>query len=69
MRLLGSFFDARQIDEYHVFVAPKVLGGEQAPSPIGGMGLEQVAVAAGLRTVAVERLDGDVYINSRRWPD
>jgi diaminohydroxyphosphoribosylaminopyrimidine deaminase/5-amino-6-(5-phosphoribosylamino)uracil reductase len=68
-RLLGSFFDSGQIDEFHVFVAPKILGGEQAPGAVGGVGLERVALAAGLRTVAIEQLDGDVYINARRQPD
>ncbi len=69
MKVLGSFFDGRQIDEYHVFVAPKILGGERAPGAIGGVGLERVGLAAALRTVAVECLDGDVYINARRPPD
>jgi diaminohydroxyphosphoribosylaminopyrimidine deaminase/5-amino-6-(5-phosphoribosylamino)uracil reductase len=69
MRVLGSFFGSRQIDEYHVFIAPKVLGGERSPSAVGGVGLERVGLAAELRTVAVERLDGDVYINARRRPD
>jgi diaminohydroxyphosphoribosylaminopyrimidine deaminase/5-amino-6-(5-phosphoribosylamino)uracil reductase len=69
MRVLGSFFDGRQVDEYHVFIAPKILGGERAPGPVGGVGLERVGLAADLRTVAVEHLNGDVYINARRWPD
>ena len=68
-RVLGSFFDSQQIDEYHVFIAPKVLGGERSPSAVGGVGLERVGLAAELRTVAVERLDGDIYINARRRPD
>jgi diaminohydroxyphosphoribosylaminopyrimidine deaminase/5-amino-6-(5-phosphoribosylamino)uracil reductase len=68
-RALGSFFDSRQIDEFHVFIAPKILGGEQSPGAVGGTGLDRVGLAADLRTVAVERLDGDVYINARRPPD
>jgi diaminohydroxyphosphoribosylaminopyrimidine deaminase/5-amino-6-(5-phosphoribosylamino)uracil reductase len=68
-RALGSFFDGRQIDEFHVFIALKILGGEQSPGAVGGTGLERVGLAADLRTVAVERLDGDVYINARRPPD
>jgi diaminohydroxyphosphoribosylaminopyrimidine deaminase/5-amino-6-(5-phosphoribosylamino)uracil reductase len=68
-RLLGSFFDSGQIDEFHVFVAPKILGGEQALGAVGGVGLERVALASSLRTVAIEQLDGDVYINARRQPD
>ena len=66
--LLGSFFDERQIDEFHVFIAPKILGGAQSPGAVGGAGLATVNLAAELRTLSVERLDGDVYINARRPP-
>jgi diaminohydroxyphosphoribosylaminopyrimidine deaminase / 5-amino-6-(5-phosphoribosylamino)uracil reductase len=68
-KVLGSFFDRGQIDEYHVFIAPKILGGDRAPGAVGGVGLERVGLAADLRTASVERLDGDVYINGRRRPD
>jgi diaminohydroxyphosphoribosylaminopyrimidine deaminase/5-amino-6-(5-phosphoribosylamino)uracil reductase len=68
-KVLGSFFDSRQIDEFHVFIAPKVLGGERSPAAVAGLGLDRVGLASALRTVAVERVDGDVYINARRSPD
>jgi diaminohydroxyphosphoribosylaminopyrimidine deaminase/5-amino-6-(5-phosphoribosylamino)uracil reductase len=68
-QVLGSFFDSRQIDEFHVFIAPKILGGDKSPAAIAGAGLERVELASELRTVAVERLGGDVYINARRGPD
>ncbi|HEV3302017.1 MAG TPA: bifunctional diaminohydroxyphosphoribosylaminopyrimidine deaminase/5-amino-6-(5-phosphoribosylamino)uracil reductase RibD [Planctomycetaceae bacterium] len=68
-KVLGSFFDSGQIDEFHVFIAPKILGGEQSPGAVGGAGLERVGLAGELRTVKVETLGGDVYINARRAPD
>lgn len=61
--VLGAFHDAGLLDEYHVFVAPKVIGGASAKSPLGGIGTEQV-MGAGLSVVATESLDGDVYINA-----
>jgi len=66
--LLGALFDERRIDEFHVFVAPKILGGERSPGAVGGSGLAALNLAAELRTVSVERLDGDVYINARQPP-
>ena len=35
-RVLGGFFDSRQIDEWHVFIAPKLVGAAAAPGPIAG---------------------------------
>lgn len=61
--VLGAFHDAGLLDEYHVFVAPKIIGGAAAKSPLGGIGTEQV-IAAGLSVVTTESLDGDVYINA-----
>ncbi len=67
-RLLGSFFDGGHVDEVHVFVAPKIVGGVAAPSAVAGLGVERMNLAHGLSTVAVERLENDVYINGRLRP-
>jgi diaminohydroxyphosphoribosylaminopyrimidine deaminase / 5-amino-6-(5-phosphoribosylamino)uracil reductase len=67
--VLGSFFDAGQIDEFHAFLAPKILGGQRSTSAVGGRGLEEVGLAEHLRLLAVEVLDDNVYINARRAPD
>jgi diaminohydroxyphosphoribosylaminopyrimidine deaminase/5-amino-6-(5-phosphoribosylamino)uracil reductase len=64
-RLLGSLLDARQIDEVHIFIAPKLFGGEQAAAPIGGAGIEQVAGARGIEDLALARVGDDVYLHGR----
>jgi diaminohydroxyphosphoribosylaminopyrimidine deaminase/5-amino-6-(5-phosphoribosylamino)uracil reductase len=43
--VLGGFFDAKAADEFHVFVAPKLVGGDTALSPVGGRGVERLADA------------------------
>ena len=60
--ILGSFHDAKLIDEVHVFIAPRLLGGVGAKTPIGGSGGEMIAAALALADTQVENLDGDVYI-------
>ena len=45
-QLLGSLFDAGQIDEVHVFIAPKLIGGRKLLSPIGGQGIVAMSQAA-----------------------
>ena len=36
--VLGSLLDLDQIDEVHVFIAPKLFGGAAAPGPLAGLG-------------------------------
>ena len=59
--LLGGFFDRRLIDHLHVFLAPKLIGGSHAVSPIGGEGLDKIPQVDQFVTHAAELLAGDVY--------
>jgi diaminohydroxyphosphoribosylaminopyrimidine deaminase/5-amino-6-(5-phosphoribosylamino)uracil reductase len=63
--LLGAIFDADQVDEVHVFIAPKLIGGTGAPSPLGGQGLPEIAMARRLASVKVDYPAGDIYIQGR----
>jgi diaminohydroxyphosphoribosylaminopyrimidine deaminase/5-amino-6-(5-phosphoribosylamino)uracil reductase len=65
-RLLGSLFDGGHVDEIHVFVAPKIVGGLAAPSAVAGVGFAQMNSASALESVAVERIGDDIYISGRR---
>ena len=64
-RLLGSLFDARLIDEVHVFIAPKLAGGGEAPGPIAGRGVDAISAALPLEDIAVRQIDGDIYLRGR----
>jgi diaminohydroxyphosphoribosylaminopyrimidine deaminase/5-amino-6-(5-phosphoribosylamino)uracil reductase len=64
--VLGSFFDAGEVDEVLVFVAPKLFGGAAARSPVGGLGVERVQQALTLAHWDVEPMEEDVLIHGRR---
>ena len=64
-RLLGAFFDAGAVDEAHVFIAPKLLGGSSALSPIGGQGSSKMSDSWRLESPQIRQLDGDVYVSGR----
>ena len=44
------------------FIAPKIIGGTDAPSPIGGEGIQRLAEAHELHDVAIKSIDGDILI-------
>jgi diaminohydroxyphosphoribosylaminopyrimidine deaminase/5-amino-6-(5-phosphoribosylamino)uracil reductase len=44
-RILGSLLDGGLIDEVYAFVAPKIIGGFLAPSPMAGNGLSHMHAA------------------------
>jgi diaminohydroxyphosphoribosylaminopyrimidine deaminase/5-amino-6-(5-phosphoribosylamino)uracil reductase len=67
-RLLGLLFDTRAVDEVHVFIAPKLIGGHAATSPVGGAGIHTMSDAMCLDQVVLETRDGDIYLRGRsRW--
>jgi diaminohydroxyphosphoribosylaminopyrimidine deaminase/5-amino-6-(5-phosphoribosylamino)uracil reductase len=61
--VLGAFLDERLIDEVHAFIAPKLMGGEQALSPIGGQGIDKMTEALRLTAPRVEVIGEDVLIH------
>jgi len=64
-RLAGAFFDAGEIDEIRLFLAPLVLGGRTARDPLEGEGVESIAEAMRALSLDVERVAEDVLISAR----
>jgi diaminohydroxyphosphoribosylaminopyrimidine deaminase/5-amino-6-(5-phosphoribosylamino)uracil reductase len=60
---LASFFASGLVDRVCAYVAPIVIGGRDAPGPVGGQGIEHLADAFRLRDVEVQTLDGDFLIS------
>ena len=60
--LLGSLMDQQLLDEAHVFIASKLVGSSAAPSPIGGLGIEQMGNAFHLFNQTIQTVGDDVYI-------
>ena len=51
------------VDEFYVFVAPKIVGGRTAKGPVGGSGFGTMAAACGLRVDSVEMVGEDILIH------
>ena len=63
--LHGALFDAGLVDRVVAFVAPVIVGGDGAPSPVGGAGPDRIAGALRLADVERADLDGDAMITGR----
>lgn len=62
---LGAFRDAGLIDEVHVFIAPTLIGGAAALSPVAGIGAATIGDGLRLTDVTCERSGDDWYVNGR----
>ena len=63
--VLGSLFDAKLVDEAHVFIAPKFLGGRNAISPVAGLGIPEMSDALPLLAPTIEFVGPDIYVHGR----
>ena len=61
--VLGSLFDAGFVDEVRAFVAPVIIGGGEAASPVEGWGAETMARAWRLERTVMEPVGGDWLIS------
>lgn len=60
--VLGSAFDQGLVDKVCAFVAPMVIGGREALSAVGALGVRNIGLARSLSSVRVARLGEDVLI-------
>ena len=69
----GAFLAAGLVDRVMVYVAPLLIGGVDAPGPIGGVGVSQLSEAIRPAALDVECLGDDVKLTADlttvEWPD
>jgi diaminohydroxyphosphoribosylaminopyrimidine deaminase/5-amino-6-(5-phosphoribosylamino)uracil reductase len=54
--LLGAFLDEKLVDRVWAFIAPLIIGGRNAPGPVGGSGIEALSQAIRFRQLQVEMI-------------
>jgi diaminohydroxyphosphoribosylaminopyrimidine deaminase/5-amino-6-(5-phosphoribosylamino)uracil reductase len=61
-RVNFSALKAGLVDEFWWFIAPKLIGGQTAPTPVGGKGVEFMANAYQLEHLTWEKIGQDILI-------
>ncbi|MCC7386661.1 MAG: bifunctional diaminohydroxyphosphoribosylaminopyrimidine deaminase/5-amino-6-(5-phosphoribosylamino)uracil reductase RibD [Deltaproteobacteria bacterium] len=64
-RVLGAFLDERLVGRVVVFIAPILIGGEDAPPAFGGRGVASLAEALRLESLSVEPVGPDLMLTGR----
>jgi diaminohydroxyphosphoribosylaminopyrimidine deaminase / 5-amino-6-(5-phosphoribosylamino)uracil reductase len=59
----AAMFEQGLVDKVYAFVAPRLIGGKEAPGPLGGNGIERLEEATNLNDVDVIRLGEDFLIS------
>lgn len=66
----GSFLRARAIDKVITYLAPKLIGGAQAPTSFGGHGIQQMDEAIDIRHLQVTMVGEDLRVEGYpEWGD
>jgi diaminohydroxyphosphoribosylaminopyrimidine deaminase/5-amino-6-(5-phosphoribosylamino)uracil reductase len=60
--LLASLFEQKLVDKVYAFIAPIIVGGREATTPVEGQGIAKVAEALRLKEMKVERIGEDLLI-------
>lgn len=63
--LSGSFVAKKLVDKVYFFIAPKIVGGNEAKTPVAGTGILNLQEALALKDIQIEKLEEDILIIGR----
>ena len=61
--LIGEAFEKKVVDELYVFIAPKIIGGKEAPTAVEGKGISRVIEAFSLKQMSWRQMGQDLLIH------
>lgn len=63
--LSGSFVAKKLVDKVYFFIAPKIVGGKEAKTPVAGTGILNLQEALALKDIQIEKIEEDILIIGR----
>jgi diaminohydroxyphosphoribosylaminopyrimidine deaminase/5-amino-6-(5-phosphoribosylamino)uracil reductase len=64
-RVHASFLSAGLVEEVTAYVAPRIIGGAEAPTPVEGRGFAELKRAIDLSSMRVRRMGDDLVVEGR----
>lgn len=61
-KIHGSFLEENLVNKVYAYIAPKLVGGATAKTPVGGKGFEKMEEAKKMRDIQVQQLGEDILI-------
>ena len=63
--LNAAFLEAGCVDEVWAFIAPKIIGGAAAKTPVSGKGIDLMSEAINLHNIEIQNINGDILIKGK----
>lgn len=63
--LNAAFLEAGCVDEVWAFIAPKIIGGEGAKTPVSGKGIDKMSEAINSQDIDIQNINGDILIKGK----
>ena len=60
-----AFLEAGCVDEVWAFIAPKIIGGSEAKTPVAGKGIDRMCDAIKLQDIDIQNINGDILIKGK----
>ena len=60
--VMGSLFDLNLVDKVIAFIAPTIIGGANSPSPVAGVGVDEMVESLKLQRIQWKRFGRDMAI-------
>lgn len=60
---IASAIKEKLADRLYIFIAPKIIGGRNAPTPVEGVGIKQISQALRVNDMQVQKIGSDILVS------
>ncbi len=61
-QVIGSFFEENLVDKVYLFISPRIIGGKNSLSWVGGKGIDFLAQSPKIKIISLRRINEDIFV-------